>query len=417
MRKFHFILIAALICLLFYQCSPTSEDQEIQYKSFAHYAHLFKHEFQQFSIKANKDTTLKAEKGLEITIPKDAFRDVKTDQPINIRVKEYTSPTDYLFANATTTSNNNLLVSGGCAYIVAFQGEQMLELKDGVGLQLTFPPTTDPMPMATYYGGFESGEMNWKLDTTKQEILNRQVDLILPRRRDNPDYYKGDIVTRITIQVIGSPSTQPEILLAIGETLNSINFELPKVLSNSSITFERNTSHKVLRYTLSNKQPYPQISQWLVDTFSKLEAPIERITLSISPFKSPLIQTESNAYVLRNFSTKLGWINCDYLYKLPESERCTVKVKSPNMRTNAFILLNNRRSILFTSINPEENHLLSTPNLLPKGQEATIVAFTSVDDKELIAIKSITIEKQQVYELDFQEMSKEEIMKNLQLDW
>lgn len=435
MRKLIAFCCIALLC---WQCSSDSENREVQYQSFAHYSKLFQPKWQVFTMNNSSDTLLKAKGGLEIYLPKNAFQTNDSATPIELRVKEYTNPLAYLAEGATTTSEGQLLISGGTAYLAAFQGDELLELQKGKTLQLHFPKTKDNTPMSTYYGVFENGKMNWKLDSATVVLFNEQKEIIIPRSRNDPDYYKGDVVQACRLRINGNEKANEERIATLADKLFAIKLESVDSLSNyTTVLVERGQAGKVLNYQTENEKA-TALNEKVVALLKEVHEPINSVMISIPlPVKVseyPVGIDERNSLPMTDSipapnwvskgeerltrlltSGRLGWINKDYLYTYPDRGRRSLTIAAPNMRTNAFIVLKKRRAIIPTI--KENANQLQFAKILPHGDEAYLVAFSTIDNREKIAIKPFVIGESDDFTLDFKEMTKAEITAAIQTAW
>lgn len=120
---------------------------------------------QTFTVINKSDTVIEGKKGIKVIIPKNCFDLPDPNAEVKIELKEYTTATDFLFANLTTSSNGRMLESGGTIYINATSEGKNISLKKGQKLSLAFPTgKAKPKPgMQTFYGEkAEDGSINWK---------------------------------------------------------------------------------------------------------------------------------------------------------------------------------------------------------------------------------------------------------------
>ena len=122
----------------------------------------------------NKEIYFEGEKGTRIILPKGSLEHEDgtplTDEPIEIKLKEYYTKADFLLANLTTSSDGRLLESGGTIHIEARQGDKKLRIKEGNEMYLRFKDNNDDEGMQLFSGERENTVMNWKED---KESLKR----------------------------------------------------------------------------------------------------------------------------------------------------------------------------------------------------------------------------------------------------
>lgn len=131
-----------------------------------------------FTVSSDKATQVNGKQGTIISInPADLM--TENGQPlgksIEIELKELTNQKQLLRANAQTTSNGQLLVSGGAYYINITSDGQQLKLKDGKTLSVEFPKLSNA-EMFLFYGQRDSlGQLNWQQAEQKFESRSRQI--------------------------------------------------------------------------------------------------------------------------------------------------------------------------------------------------------------------------------------------------
>lgn len=127
---------------------------------------------QTFKISADNPTQVKGKQGTIISInPTDLV--TENGQPvgknIDVELKELINQEQLLRTNAQTTSNGQLLVSGGAYFINMTSDGQQLKLKDGKSLSVEFPKITSN-EMSLFYGQRDTlGQLNWQQAEQKFE--------------------------------------------------------------------------------------------------------------------------------------------------------------------------------------------------------------------------------------------------------
>ncbi|HYH14514.1 MAG TPA: hypothetical protein VD794_04815, partial [Flavisolibacter sp.] len=98
--------------------------------------------FQTFLFDQKKDTVFSCEQGTVIKISKETFFIEGNDKPLGdivIKVKEYYSISDIIAANLSTSSDNNILETGGMVFIEAFANDKECRIRDGSTVEIAFP--------------------------------------------------------------------------------------------------------------------------------------------------------------------------------------------------------------------------------------------------------------------------------------
>lgn len=91
-------------------------------------------------IKPDKDTLLNLPQGTRLLIPANAFRaGLKNAAAVVIRVQEYYSLSDVISENLTTTTEDDVLETGGMIHITAMSNGEECILNDGKEIQICFP--------------------------------------------------------------------------------------------------------------------------------------------------------------------------------------------------------------------------------------------------------------------------------------
>lgn len=131
---------------------------------------------QKFNVSTDKPSKIKGKQGTTIVInPADLIKD--NGQPIGknieIELKELTDQEQLLRTNAQTTSDGQLLISGGAYFINMTSDGQQVKLKDAKTLSVEFPKIASEK-MSLFYGQRDSlGQLNWL--PAKQKFENKPV--------------------------------------------------------------------------------------------------------------------------------------------------------------------------------------------------------------------------------------------------
>ena len=126
-------------------------------------------EIQEFIIDADQGGTIKAKEGTQIEIPKSAFElpnGTTVTGNITFQLQEIYSAGGMIFTKMPTTSNGNILVSGGELFVNAEQNEDKLSLAPGKSLDFNTPTKSLDSNMAFFVGTGSGPTFNWSLDTS-----------------------------------------------------------------------------------------------------------------------------------------------------------------------------------------------------------------------------------------------------------
>ncbi len=118
---------------------------------------------QVFKIDNTNDVVITGKAGIKIFFPAGCLDVANAAMPVTVQLREYTTIADMVLANLTTTSNGELIETGGTVMIKATDANgNEVGVKAGQQIQLAFP-TAKVMPgMQTFYGdAAANGSVNW----------------------------------------------------------------------------------------------------------------------------------------------------------------------------------------------------------------------------------------------------------------
>lgn len=166
---------------------------------------------QLFTIMSDKSTKIVGKNGTSIFVnPSNLVMEngETIGENIEIELKELTNQEQLFRGNAQTTSNGQLLVSGGAYYINLTSDGKQLRLKEGKSLTVMFPKFTSN-EMQLFYGERDTlGQMNWeKTDQTFENITNQKVAFIEQAIQVSPSSSTNEIDSLIAY--IELDSTKP----------------------------------------------------------------------------------------------------------------------------------------------------------------------------------------------------------------
>jgi hypothetical protein len=112
----------------------------------------------------NSNATITGDKGTTVTIPQGAFRTAggqAATGEISVQLVEIFDKADMVLSDRPTTSNGQLLVSGGEIYIGATADGEQLQLNDNTSIRITLPADTVQSGMTLFTGSVDSSQFNW----------------------------------------------------------------------------------------------------------------------------------------------------------------------------------------------------------------------------------------------------------------
>lgn len=173
-------------------------DWKADHAKLAELLRQFEEPSQKFNVPSGKVTKVTGKKGTVISINPDNLM-TENGQPlgkeIEVELKELTDTEALLRANASTTSDGRLLVSGGAYYINLTSDGQKLKLKPGRTLSVQFPKLSTK-EMSLFYGTRDSlGRMNWKPTAEKFKSISKPRSIEKEQDEISTDY--DDIMSYI----------------------------------------------------------------------------------------------------------------------------------------------------------------------------------------------------------------------------
>lgn len=116
---------------------------------------------QLFEIDPGKDTVIETESGLIFAIPAGAF--MHAQNPVTLEIREALTPMDIMKGGLSTTSDGQLLETGGMFYLNARNGETSLQLDPQKPIYANVPTNEIKPGMMLFTGERQTdGSINWK---------------------------------------------------------------------------------------------------------------------------------------------------------------------------------------------------------------------------------------------------------------
>lgn len=378
---------------------------------------------QLFIINNNRDTTIVCNQKTRIKIYAKSFVSSNTSKDIldkvQISVNEYYKISDILLTNLSTTTNGNLLETGGMINITATSNQKKCDLKKGKTIEIEFPRKEEKEGMQLYTGNWSNNNINW-------QVQNNSIDLnqIFTKVDQKPEFPGGIekfynyISTSINIE--DEITTRVIAAFTIDKEGNVIN---PKIIKGHN----KKINAQVIALLKKCKKFIPgKIDGKAVNT--SYTFPINIVTDGIieekvsEDFQKDFEKNYDNKnlqdagsgninYYLFS-SSVLGYINCDRLWKNTLATKIDYVVNfDNNSETNATIIFHRIKSIMSESSNTNKIAF----NNIPVGEKITIFAIKYFDKKPFLAIKetetSIQVENNLAFKPVTMEILKSEMKK------
>ncbi len=449
-RIFTRILIIGIVLIGLINCQPEKPIERIEFPT------------EEFTIKANVDTTIFGDQGTRIFIGSETFQFPNGElvmDSIKVELKEFYKKSDIILADLSTVSNGRILETAGMVNIKAFANDEEIEIRPDKRIVVHFPKERySRKKMDLFYADNTSTDTsvnNWNIDTVS--LIKRTLKLgsfgwWYPSISDSTPYdfkiknfvdtgYYWNPLDFYVRSYDFSDRTIKEI-----ERTKNINdhpnfdswndygvecemyisedgfIEFPEVVTNLS----GRTKREVLKFLRNIPQlepgknkygeiierrglifikpgniiPLYQTDEEYVKSFDEKYAKYER-----SPIKN-MDDAEFNYYI---FSVgKLGWINCDIFVEFEEKVDLMVDmVESPELKLK----------LVFSEIDgvlkPDLQDGKYIFKQVPKGEKATIVGIKRADNEMLAAIEEISISENQIEDLNFSEITLSELKSKL----
>jgi TonB family protein len=401
-----------------------------------------------FLLPTNKDTTIICKEGTSIKFSANSFVAENTGKEptdkIKISVKEYNKLSDIILANLSTTSNKDILETGGMVYISATSNNESFVLKKGQEIEIGFPYSKKKDNMQLFSGQWTDIKIDWKPIETKtkdkppiqfsQSIFTivEEIPTFPGGKKELANYInqnakypfsaidkkvEGTVYVGFVIDEFGNV-TNVSILRGANPALDKVAYYLVSKMPKWKSGKLRNNPVPV-QYNLPIKFSLKGIdrTEKTIAEAKEFEDKIKNVTVvygntgfntndknfkeefennkSDSTIKSTDI-SEINRYL---FSTsQLGWINCDRFYRDTRPKIEYFVQNSETEETFIKVVFHSVKSIM--SGYPNSGRF-SFANV-PLGEKITIVAFRTNNDKVLLAIKETTTIKTGETDLKFE---------------
>lgn len=389
----------------------------------------------------NFEMTLK--EGTKISIPKDAFIDVKTGKSvsgdIDLKIKEYYKLSDILLANLSTKSDDRLLETGGMLYIEANKNGSKLKLKPEKELRIVFN-NRGKENMQLFEGEKIDDNINWVLSNEVE--TNVSDELIGDFEEVNPVAVS---LTEVPFQIKDIPTYKGCEEKTNDCTLNKIREHVSRNF-DTDIIEELNISGRkristiikfdekgnVFEVVTSNLEPLleEEVNRVLMDLPQMIPAKkngkaiasqlLLPITLSDGIYELIGVKSDSATIVLNSKlgavdngytlnSPKLGWINCDRFVRSKKRKiKYKLKIKDAE-GANVKMIFKSISSVL-PSKRINEDYSFGE---IPIDEDVILLAIKKRGEKLFIGKKDMTTKQISEIDLEFKEVTVEELKNEL----
>jgi len=388
---------------------------EYNFMGFADFYKQFDKPQQTFILKAGEDKTITCKEGTKLTVKGNSFITSSGDSvtgDIEVRVKEYYKISDMLLANLSTTSNGDILETGGMIYIEAFSDGEKCEIKEGATIEIAFPAKDKKDDMQLFSGNWESDKLNWTLkETITVESEDNEVFTIVETMPEFPggqqklmDYLSNNIRYPTSARESGIQGTvylgfivnevgdieDIQVMRGLDSSINQAAISAVEQMPKWTPGKQKGERVKV-KYTMPIRFTLGDEDFNNIDYAKEFEEQVNDNNLSDTKMR------EISQYI---FSTsKLGWINCDRFYR-DNSPKIDFLVDIGKSRhVDIKIVFNNINSILTGSSRFGDKYRF---NNVPTDQDVTLFALKYENDEYYMAIKKTKITREEEQVLDFE---------------
>lgn len=379
----HFIIFLTLVAALGSCKSNNRKDSETQSTTQEKILNTEKLQSQTFTISSDRDTVIKGKSGTVLRIYKNTFVDKDGKQlkgNIEVELKEALTANDIILSGLTTTSNGQLLETGGMIYLNATAHGQQLEIASDKFIGTIIPSNKMKKGMKLFEGELDSSGMNWK---NPKKILN---DKLIAQ-----NLAKEHLIVSDSVKVVIKEGTKSEI-----------DAILDYVKSDTSKPENPKPIRKKIKAVKQQE-------------IAKAEDDIFLNEINNEKGTNLFLEDNQSSYI---FSLKnLGWANIDMLYQDPrtkEVEFITDITNAKEFKTIYVTLIVTNQSMYIPGYQRKDGTFSFTHDdeeevRLPIGETATILATTYKEGKPYYSIKTIKISEKQKVEIKLEETTEDKL--------
>jgi OmpA family len=390
---------------------------------------------QNFTIKSNKDTLIKGEKGTQLHFPMNAFAGVAEGTPIDIKLKECYDYASIIAEHLTTKSGDNLLQTGGMIYVQAFANGKELTLQKPMEIQ--FSSAESKLKGMQLFTGERkmdrNGAMNWtRLNPTMDDGFNPSTEEV--SKNDSNGVYLNYYLHETTAPM--------SYILDLTDT-DSLFAEFPvygKVINPKVKYYPRSTSYAgnsmgvyACHYTefmskdklIIHRGAFNDVYKFYkVNTYEDLQKQDSSLWNKVYKEKTAKIQAARIQAIKDNwkrakidvittnafFSAGLGWINCDRYAQYPENQLVSLNITEKASSICDATLILKKDKVLIEGVAPQGQKI--TFARIVKNANAIIVAMKIENGQSYLAMHDFITSSAPI-DLKFEALSPEEIKERL----
>jgi len=316
-----------------------------------------------FTIDNRRDTTLVSANGVIYRIYSSSFV-TSNSSKIEIEIKEALTPVDFVMANLTTISGNELLESGGMLYVNTTSDNKQLKLAKDKEIGVMLPDNSMKEGMSIFEGRKTTDGINWE---NPQPVLNEEIETLEQTFQTVTYYHRGN----------------ENVSAREDEMITDWLWKFGRKPGDKVVIGE--SEIEVLHFTKSIKS---------------LKAKTDDIFIQeviVNKGKNGFVEDFNTNYI---FSIKkLGWANIDRLFSDPKAEEVDILVSVDNEDEFGYVytsMILPKYSMYLSGYQKKDDrfgfsHDDSEKMILPIGAKATILVTAYKGDQPYYCLKPIII--------------------------
>ncbi len=385
---------------------------------------------QSFYIASNQDTIIICGEGTSLKFKGNTFVSETTGKEvigrIKISVKEYYKLADMLIANLSTTSEKNILETGGMINLTATFNNENCILKKGNTVEIGFPYKRKKENMKIFNGNWTNNKVDWTVNNSSNIVPNISPQQVFSLVENMPEFKGGE---KALFKYLDDNCPYP--FSALDKNIEGtvyVSFVIDEFGEITNVAVKRGVNSildKAAYWLVSNMpdwNPGRQNGKSIAVTFNlpisfKLKG--KQITperIAESKLFEKKIENINTAYGIANnfdfkmkfenrtndtnlvskplgiinrylFSTsQLGWINCDRFYPNNTPRIDYVIDAGESSENHASLVFHSMKAILDGYSTDTKFRFFR----IPAGEKVTIVVIKKVNNEILLAVKEST---------------------------
>lgn len=388
-------------------------------------------ETQEFVIDNSKDTTIIGNEGTKIFIPANSLVLANGQKPGNsiykIQLQEYYKLSDMLMARLSTTTNGQLLTTGGMLNLKITNNNQEGGIVPQKGIGIAFKNKTAKDSMQLYSGSRKQNVLDWNLSEQTSPPEEEEVFVVV---EESATFRGGDVnsfrnyiqselkndqsnstsnLAKVIVQfAINNRGEMEDVIIARG-VRPSIDYCVMNAIKNSPEWSPARQGGK------SVKQQFT--IPIIIDLNSKIDSGIKNDSSLVCYVYKRNTNNSSLAryYNKRNANdsflntNKTGWLNCDKIIRIKYRTQFMVEL---NMNMDAPCLIFKRFKAILPAYFKEDNATAYLFNDVPDNERVTVFSLKIENNEFFLAYNSTNTRLKKI-KLDFKKVDAAELKRVL----